>query len=120
MSDAVSILISQFVRSAERALTYRGKTYTLTMTPTMPILTDRPNNEAHFSYMARKARGAFMASKIRVSVRYDEGADLYDLTFRHSDGATLDVSDLAEMTGAYVEDFQRLNELLHILTRRAA
>jgi hypothetical protein len=116
----IETLIAQFTRTAARTIRHGGKVYTLTTTSTMPILVNHETSAVTFAYMARKARGSFMASKVSVTVRYDAGADLYDITFGHFDGDTIDSTELGTVEGAYTEAFSRIGDLLTATLRMAA
>lgn len=119
-TETIETLISQFTRTAARTIRHGGKVYTLTTTSAMPILVNHETGAVTFAYMARKARGSFMASKVSATVRYDAGADLYDITFGHFDGDTLDSTTLGTVDGAYVEAFSRIGDLLTATLRAAA
>ena len=114
MTSTLSTLIAQFTALAPRSLRHAGTTYTLSVSPSTPILVDEARGEAMFAYLARKAPGAFLRSKIGVTVRYDAGADLYDLLVLHADGATFETSEIASVEGWFAEDFERLADLLAI------
>ena len=120
MTSTVSTLIAQFTALAPRSLRHSGATYTLAISSTSPILVDEARETATFSFLARKAPGAFLRSKIAVEVRYDAGSDLYDVVVRHADGATFETSEIASVEGAFAEDFERLADLLAISAHERA
>lgn len=120
MRSTLSTLIAQFTGLAPRSLRHGGTTYTLSISSTSPILLDEQRESATFAFLARKAPGAFLRSKLAVTVRYDAGADLYDLVVRHADGSTFATSEIASVEGWFAEDFGRLADLLAISAHERA
>ena len=112
MTSTLLDLIAQFRAFAPNSLTFEGAAYKLAVSPTSPILVDEQRASAIFAFLARKAPGAFVRSKLAVAVRYDAGADLYDLVIVHADGSTLATREVASVEGWFTEDFERLADLL--------
>ena len=58
-----------------------------------------------FDFIARKQRGAIVASKVTVAVSYNAGSDLYAIEIVHFDGATFDTAILADWSMVGPEAF---------------
>jgi len=71
-------------------------------------LFDDETNTVRFDFVARKRRGAFLADKVTVSVQYDGGADLYDVTIVHFDGETFETTEIATYNGATFDSFENI------------
>tara|TARA_R110000823_G_scaffold293634_2_gene412528 strand:+ start:652 stop:999 length:348 start_codon:yes stop_codon:yes gene_type:complete len=66
---------------------------------------DNDTNTVFFKYQGRKQRGAFMKDQVSVIVRYDDGADLYDITVKHFNGLTMDSTKIFESQGHFGDQF---------------
>ena len=99
--------LRQFNALAPRSIVLEGKTYNRdALTLTEGEDTIRP------SFSARKARGAFLADKVAVTIRFDAGADLYQVAIVHADGVTFETRCVASLTGATWEAFGDLASIV--------
>ena len=66
---------------------------------------DNDNNTVTFKYQGRKQRGAFIKDQLSVVVKYDAGADLYDITIIASNGKTFENTTVFESKGHFGDQF---------------
>lgn len=108
MSEVLATLAHQFNRLAPAALLVGGKSFAR-----KGGVYDNAAGTVRFDFVGRKQRGAFVADKVTVSVRYDSGADLYDVEVVRFDGATFATETIKALDGVYAEDFARVGEWVH-------
>jgi len=75
---------------------------------------DNDTNTIFVKYQsARKQRGAFMRDQVSVIVRYDDGADLYDITVKHFNGKSMDSVTIFESKGHFFDSFADLQSFIN-------
>lgn len=100
---------SQYNAIGPMALIFGGKGHTR-----FANMYDNDTNTIFVKYQsARKQSGAFMRDQVSVVVRYDDGADLYDITIRHFDGLTLDSVTIFESKGHYGDQFGDIQDWIN-------
>jgi hypothetical protein len=105
MSEVVATLTAQFNRLGPASLRVSGKSYAR-----KGGVYDNSAGLVRFDYVGRKQRGAFVADKVTIAVRYDVGADLYSVEIVRFDGASFATDTIKVLDGVYAEDFARVGE----------
>ena len=91
---------NQYNALAPNTLSFNGKSH-----KRYANMYDNDTNTVFFKYQGRKQRGAFMKDQVSVIVRYDDGADLYDITIKHFNGKTMDSVTIFESKGHFGDQF---------------
>ena len=99
----------QFTHLAPFALTLGRKTF-----KQCDAMYDNDNNSVTFKYQGRKQRGAFIKDQLSVVVKYDDGADLYNITIIHSNGKTFDNTTLFQSDGHFFDSFADIQNFINL------
>jgi hypothetical protein len=104
---------SQYNAIGPMALVFNGKGHAR-----FANMYDNDTNTIFVKYQsARKQRGAFMRDQVSVIVRYDYGADLYDITIKHFDGLSMDSVTIFESQGHYGDQFGDIQDWINYSTK---
>lgn len=101
MNPVISTIYRQFDALAPRTLTHGGRSYTRAA-----AVYSNEDGSVRFDFTARKRRGAFVADKLSICVRYLSGRDLYLVGVLHFDGATFDATQIASLDGLQFDAFE--------------
>ncbi len=112
-SATINTIARQFHRQAPQAIKVNGRTF---KQGRVPSVYDNAKSEITFTYTARKKKGEFIATAIKVAVSYNHGLDLYDVKVLLVDGATFEQSLLRASQGVYASN---LGTVLEVAARQA-
>lgn len=101
-NEIVAETMRQIRTLAPAKIDFEGKSYRFTS-----YLFDNDSNTVRVDYN-RRERGAFLASKVVFSIRYDSASDLYTITSEHFDGKTFDSRWIRTTEGATFDAFERI------------
>ena len=112
-SATINTIARQFHSQAPQAVKIKGRTF---KQGKVPSVYNNAKSEITFTYTARKKKGEFIATAIKVVVAYNHGLDLYDVRILLVDGATFEQTLLRATQGVYASN---IGTVLEVAARQA-